>query len=90
MRELAEVDPICIGGLISYGVTTLNALRENVSFEKVCSVMQASRYAMPAVEFIILTCDKKTVESNVAMTYVFVHLFLPLCGSLSLSLAHPL
>lgn len=50
LRELAEVDPMCIGGLISYGVTTLNALRENVSFEKVCSVMQASRYAMLAVD----------------------------------------
>lgn len=35
LRALAEVDPTCVGGLISYGVTTLNALRENVSFEKV-------------------------------------------------------
>ncbi|KAI4352232.1 hypothetical protein L6164_006505 [Bauhinia variegata] len=34
VRALAEVDPTCVGGLISYGVTTLNALRENVSFEK--------------------------------------------------------
>ncbi|GMY24387.1 protein SWEETIE isoform X4 [Fagus crenata] len=34
LRALAEVDPTCVGGLISYGVTTLNALRENVSFEK--------------------------------------------------------
>ncbi|XP_043809967.1 protein SWEETIE isoform X3 [Manihot esculenta] len=34
LRVLAEVDPICVGGLISYGVTTLSALRENVSFEK--------------------------------------------------------
>lgn len=34
-RALAEVDPTCVGGLISYGVTTLSALRENVSFEKV-------------------------------------------------------
>lgn len=33
-RALAEVDPTCVGGLISYGVTTLGALRENVSFEK--------------------------------------------------------
>uniref|UniRef100_A0A2N9GA63 Reverse transcriptase domain-containing protein n=1 Tax=Fagus sylvatica TaxID=28930 RepID=A0A2N9GA63_FAGSY len=37
LRALAEVDPTCVGGLISYGVTTLNALRENVSFEKECS-----------------------------------------------------
>ena len=35
IRVLAEVDPTCVGGLISYGVTTLSALRENVSFEKV-------------------------------------------------------
>ncbi|KAG6716276.1 hypothetical protein I3842_04G041200 [Carya illinoinensis] len=34
LRALAEVDPTCVGGLISFGVTTLNALRENVSFEK--------------------------------------------------------
>ena len=34
-RALAEVDPTCVGGLISFGVTTLSALRENVSFEKV-------------------------------------------------------
>lgn len=35
LRALAEVDPTCVGGLISYGVTMLNALRENVSYEKV-------------------------------------------------------
>ncbi|CAK9150708.1 unnamed protein product [Ilex paraguariensis] len=34
LRALAEVDPTCVGGLISYGVTTLRALRENVLFEK--------------------------------------------------------
>ncbi|XP_010528470.1 PREDICTED: HEAT repeat-containing protein 5B isoform X2 [Tarenaya hassleriana] len=34
LRTLAEVDPTCVGGLTSYGVTTLNALRESVSFEK--------------------------------------------------------
>ncbi|BBH06891.1 hypothetical protein Prudu_018656 [Prunus dulcis] len=34
LRALAEVDPTCVGGLISYGVTMLNALRENVSYEK--------------------------------------------------------
>ncbi|XP_038720133.1 protein SWEETIE isoform X2 [Tripterygium wilfordii] len=34
LRVLAEVDPTCIGGLISYGLTTLNALRESVSFGK--------------------------------------------------------
>ncbi|XP_050228760.1 protein SWEETIE isoform X2 [Mercurialis annua] len=34
LRVLAEVDPTCVGGLISYGVTTLSALRENISFEK--------------------------------------------------------
>ncbi|XP_078444054.1 HEAT repeat-containing protein [Wolffia australiana] len=34
LRTLAEVDPTCVGGLISYGVTTLNALRESISFEK--------------------------------------------------------
>ncbi|GMP28432.1 hypothetical protein CsSME_00003976 [Camellia sinensis var. sinensis] len=34
LRALAEVDPTCVGGLISYGVTTLSALRENVSFQK--------------------------------------------------------
>ncbi|XP_062009645.1 protein SWEETIE isoform X1 [Rosa rugosa] len=34
LRALAEVDPTCVGGLISYGVTMLNALRENISFEK--------------------------------------------------------
>ncbi|KAK2986819.1 hypothetical protein RJ640_011044 [Escallonia rubra] len=33
-RALAEVDPTCVGGLISYGVTTLSALRENASFHK--------------------------------------------------------
>jgi hypothetical protein len=32
---LAEVDPTCVGGLTSYGVTNLTALRESVSFEKV-------------------------------------------------------
>lgn len=39
LRALAEVDPTCVSGLISYGVTTLNALRENVSFEKGSSLM---------------------------------------------------
>ncbi|KAF8399147.1 hypothetical protein HHK36_015012 [Tetracentron sinense] len=34
LRTLGEVDPTCVGGLISYGVTTLNALRDCVSFEK--------------------------------------------------------
>ncbi|CAA0839600.1 HEAT repeat-containing protein, partial [Striga hermonthica] len=34
LRVLAEVDPSCVGGLISYAMTTLGAARENVSFEK--------------------------------------------------------
>ncbi|KAK3425934.1 hypothetical protein EUGRSUZ_F02484 [Eucalyptus grandis] len=34
LRMLAEVDPTCVGGLTSFGVTTLTALRETVSFEK--------------------------------------------------------
>ncbi|KAH7658270.1 Armadillo-like helical-containing protein [Dioscorea alata] len=34
LRALAEVDPTCVGGLISYGVTTLHALRETLSPEK--------------------------------------------------------
>ncbi|OAY83386.1 HEAT repeat-containing protein 5A [Ananas comosus] len=34
LRALAEVDPTCVGGLISYGVATLQALRESVSFDK--------------------------------------------------------
>ncbi|XP_042482269.1 protein SWEETIE [Macadamia integrifolia] len=34
LRALAEVDPTCVGGLVSYAVTTLNALRESVAFEK--------------------------------------------------------
>lgn len=32
---MAEVDPTCVSGLTSYGVTNLTALRESVSFEKV-------------------------------------------------------
>ena len=35
LRALAEVDPTCVGGLVSYGVTTLHALRETLSFDKV-------------------------------------------------------
>lgn len=35
LRALAEIDPTCIGGLISYAVTMLGAIRENISFEKV-------------------------------------------------------
>lgn len=35
LRTLTEVDPNCVGGLFSYGVTMLTALRENVSYEKV-------------------------------------------------------
>ncbi|WZZ06311.1 hypothetical protein YC2023_092232 [Brassica napus] len=34
LRTLAEVDPTCVGGLTSYAVTTINALRESLSFEK--------------------------------------------------------
>ncbi|XP_026407842.1 protein SWEETIE-like isoform X1 [Papaver somniferum] len=34
LRALAEVDPTCVGGLISFAATTINALRESVSFEK--------------------------------------------------------
>ncbi|MCD7456258.1 hypothetical protein HAX54_031039 [Datura stramonium] len=34
LRALAEVDPTCIGGLISYAITMLGAVRENLSFEK--------------------------------------------------------
>ncbi|KAL6603995.1 hypothetical protein ACP70R_044356 [Stipagrostis hirtigluma subsp. patula] len=34
LRALAEVDPTCVGGLVSYGVTTLHALRETISFDK--------------------------------------------------------
>ncbi|KAL4570973.1 hypothetical protein LXL04_017722 [Taraxacum kok-saghyz] len=34
LRALAEIDPTCVGGLVNYGVTTLKALRENVSFGK--------------------------------------------------------
>ncbi|XP_020224658.1 protein SWEETIE isoform X2 [Cajanus cajan] len=34
LHALAEVDPTCVGGLTSYGVTNLTALRESVSFEK--------------------------------------------------------
>ncbi|XP_042026090.1 protein SWEETIE-like [Salvia splendens] len=35
IRMLAEVDPSCVGGLISYAMTMLSAARENVSFQKV-------------------------------------------------------
>lgn len=35
LRSLVEVDPTCVGGLISYAVTTLHALRESVAMEKV-------------------------------------------------------
>ncbi|KAL7606152.1 hypothetical protein Lser_V15G19771 [Lactuca serriola] len=34
LRALAEIDPTCVGGLVNYGITTLKALRENVSFGK--------------------------------------------------------
>uniref|UniRef100_A0A0D9WQP4 HEAT repeat-containing protein n=1 Tax=Leersia perrieri TaxID=77586 RepID=A0A0D9WQP4_9ORYZ len=34
LRALAEVDPTCVGGLVSYGTTTLHALRETLSFDK--------------------------------------------------------
>ncbi|KAG9458284.1 hypothetical protein H6P81_002792 [Aristolochia fimbriata] len=34
LRALAEVDPTCVGGLISFGVTTLHALREVAAGEK--------------------------------------------------------
>ncbi|CAN4083221.1 unnamed protein product [Withania somnifera] len=34
LRVLAEVDPTCIGGLISYAMTMLGAVRETISFEK--------------------------------------------------------
>lgn len=34
LRVLAEVDPSAVGGLISYAVTMLSAVRENISFEK--------------------------------------------------------
>ncbi|KAK6150970.1 hypothetical protein DH2020_015902 [Rehmannia glutinosa] len=34
LRAMAEVDPSCVGGLISYAMTMLSAARENVSFEK--------------------------------------------------------
>ncbi|GMH27186.1 hypothetical protein Nepgr_029029 [Nepenthes gracilis] len=34
LQALAEVDPTCVGGLISFGVATLCALRESVSFER--------------------------------------------------------
>ncbi|GAB2299959.1 hypothetical protein Dimus_034004 [Dionaea muscipula] len=34
LRALAEVDPTCVGGLISFGITTISALRENVSVER--------------------------------------------------------
>ncbi|XP_047310511.1 protein SWEETIE isoform X2 [Impatiens glandulifera] len=34
LRSLAEVDPTCVGGLLSYATTTLNALRDNVSYGK--------------------------------------------------------
>ncbi|CAN0928886.1 Protein SWEETIE [Linum grandiflorum] len=34
LRVLAEVDPTCVGGLVSYGVTTLSALRETILFGK--------------------------------------------------------
>ncbi|KAK1263806.1 hypothetical protein QJS04_geneDACA011908 [Acorus gramineus] len=38
LRGLAEVDPTCVGGLISFGVTTLLALRETLSVEKVSHI----------------------------------------------------
>ncbi|CAM8906100.1 unnamed protein product [Rhodiola kirilowii] len=34
LRTLAEVDPTCVAGLVSFGATTIYALRENLSFEK--------------------------------------------------------
>uniref|UniRef100_A0A3Q7F8Z4 Uncharacterized protein n=1 Tax=Solanum lycopersicum TaxID=4081 RepID=A0A3Q7F8Z4_SOLLC len=34
LRALTEVDPTCIGGLISYAITMLGAVRDNISFEK--------------------------------------------------------
>lgn len=40
LRALAKVDPSCVGGLISYGVTTLHALRESGSLEKVMLVSE--------------------------------------------------
>ncbi|CAI9297797.1 unnamed protein product [Lactuca saligna] len=33
-RALDEIDTTCVGGLVNYGITTLKALRENVSFGK--------------------------------------------------------
>nr|KYP59481.1 HEAT repeat-containing protein 5B [Cajanus cajan] len=40
LHALAEVDPTCVGGLTSYGVTNLTALRESVSFEKFVSYIK--------------------------------------------------
>ncbi|CAI9285237.1 unnamed protein product [Lactuca saligna] len=34
LRALVEIDPTCVGRLVNYGITTLKALRENVSFGK--------------------------------------------------------
>ncbi|KAL7604286.1 hypothetical protein Lser_V15G19768 [Lactuca serriola] len=34
LRALAEIDPTCVGGLVNYGITTLKALIENMSFGK--------------------------------------------------------
>ncbi|KAL5981901.1 hypothetical protein ACLOJK_015968 [Asimina triloba] len=39
MRVLAEVDPTCVGGLVSYGVATLQALRESATNEKASLVV---------------------------------------------------
>lgn len=48
LRALAEVDPTCVGGLVSYGITTLHALRETLSFDKVleCSYQLRSMHLL--------------------------------------------
>ncbi|KAH0449198.1 hypothetical protein IEQ34_022998 [Dendrobium chrysotoxum] len=53
LRALAEVDPTSVGGLISYGVTTLYALRESAANGKVIS-QQVSSYAVMSRTFIMM------------------------------------
>lgn len=89
LRALAEVDPTCVSGLVSYGVTMLTALRESISFDKVRIRHVLAYYA---IAFLLNYCNCNSVYPSslllVSAFLFFFFLFMASTYSLLIILPH--
>ena len=87
LRALAEVDPTCVSGLVSYGVTMLTALRESISFDKV-RIRHVQAYN--AIAFLLNYCNCDSVYPSFQLfVSAFLFFFLLLASTYSLLIILP-